>query len=251
VVVPASGNVTRNIGVSVLAFASVSGTLTIPSANANGKSVEIMLIPAQMDAASGGTAVTWTSGTTQAYTISNPSAGTYTVRAFIDMDDSKGPSVGDYVGYYGGTGVFPPSTSNVVVPASGTVSGVNITLSVYPAPDASVSGTITLPSGSPSGRHWIAIAGSSPGMSGVVAYSDNATWSGSGMTQSYTINDLVPGTYYIWFVIDMDGDDQPMTAGDLMGYYGGSGSNPPAAANVTVTAGQNRTGVNITAAGNP
>lgn len=249
VVVPASGAVTANINATVMVLASITGTLTIPAAGADGMMVFISLVSDDYTAGAQ-TMLLWTTGTTQTYSLTSPGAGTYILRVFVDMDGNMGPSTGDYVGYYGGSGVLPPAAVNLTVPASGTVPNVNVTLSAFPAASASISGIVTLPSGSPNGLHWMVCASTGPTMASVVAYTDDF-WAGTGMTQSYMIPGLVAGTYYVWFVIDMDGDDTPFTAGDLMGFHGGSGSNPPAAANVVLAAGQAKTGVDITQAGNP
>lgn len=73
-------------------------------------------------------------------------------------------------------------------------------------------------------------------------------WSGAGLTAPYTISNVPAGTFYIGAVV-LHGEG--IVPGDYLGYYGGSGLNPPAARNVTVNAGQAVTGINFTLATMP
>ena len=63
------------------------------------------------------------SGTKVTYSLGRVPAGTYFMVAGvrIESDSDSEPEVGDYLGYYGGSGIMPPEEANVIVPSSGSV----------------------------------------------------------------------------------------------------------------------------------
>ncbi len=247
IVVPETGSVTRpSMLLSKLSYATVSGTLTIPAAVAEGLQADIAFFnPAGEEC--GWTSVTWGAGTTATFTANTLPAGTYLMRVTIDMDGDYAIGDGDYVGWYGGSGLYPPASATLVVPASGELTGVNVALAAYPSATGSVSGTLTIPAGNADGRMYAAIVdtlgikGSFPGIITMGQY----LWSGSGLTATYTIPNVPAGTFYIGATVVMHDGGGPPTSGDYLGYYGGSGVNPPASRNVTVTAGQAVTGIDF------
>lgn len=102
--------------------ATISGILNLPGSVTN-KSYMVVI---DADNNPGNGFVTSTGGTangsTVNYFITNLSAGSYYVFAFIDVDSSGADlNIGDYWGYHNGGMGQPPSSPSVTVPASGTV----------------------------------------------------------------------------------------------------------------------------------
>jgi uncharacterized protein (DUF2141 family) len=146
--VPTTGTVNANmaafqyvlVGQDGTGATDVTGTLSLPQ-DLTGKtfyvavtgSVDGNMTPIATD-------VGVVSGTSATYTIRKVPAGTYYVFAIVydGTPGSSDPSAGDYIGFYGG--LPPPATPNLTVPASGTKSGIDITLSPY----SSGTGTLTL-----------------------------------------------------------------------------------------------------------
>jgi hypothetical protein len=101
---------------------TVEGTVTIPAA-ATG-AYWMVIVDDDTDFANGYIADddgTLSSGTTFDYTILNVPTGTYYIFGVVDVDNSMGMTDGDYLGFYGGTGVDPPASANATLPSSGTV----------------------------------------------------------------------------------------------------------------------------------
>ena len=105
--------------------------------------------------------------------------------------------------------------------------------------NGTLSGTITLPSDAEGKEYVIAIDKDLNGDNGF-SYS-KAGNCGAGITMSYNIADVEPGTYYVYAVVFVMGNSAAgPQAGDYVGMYGGSLSNPPSAPNVTINAGADK-----------
>lgn len=108
------------------AGATVDGTLTLPGAPADAPYV-VRLYEAAGDPAAVpvGEASGRTAGSnTVEYVVEDVPAGDFFLLGFVDVDGSGGTAStpGDYAGWYGHSGDGnPPSTANVSVPGSGTV----------------------------------------------------------------------------------------------------------------------------------
>jgi hypothetical protein len=111
---------------------TVNGTLTLP-ATADGKEW-FVLIDTDLSGDKYISLIEGTcgSGITENYSISNISAGTYYIYAFVRIVSAHGnpPENGDYGGIYGGTFNNLPNEPNAVIPSEGTVV-LNITLNEY------------------------------------------------------------------------------------------------------------------------
>ena len=99
-------------------------------------------------------------------------------------------------------------------------------------PNATVTGTLTLPADASGKEYFIIIDSDTDGDNGYV----NATIGtcGSGTTVDYSISNVPAGTYYVYAGVRIvsDHDSSPQN-GDYIGFYG-TGSDPPDEANAVV-----------------
>src|ERR1035437_8186477 len=138
------------------------------------------------------------------------------------------PRPGDYMGE-NGSAVWPNPGPVFNSPAS----GISIQMGVAPA---NLQGTITLPYAQPGKIIAIEMSGTTKGNGGG---SNNTFYDvlGSSTTYNYSTCVVIPGTYYLYGFVDVNNNSQIVNdmnnlstpAGDYLGYYGGSGVNPPAA----------------------
>ncbi|MCM8805189.1 MAG: cohesin domain-containing protein [Candidatus Omnitrophica bacterium] len=149
----------------------------------------------------------------------NPNAqGNYSFTDLAPGDYEITPSLNGYA--------FTPATRNVTV-SNANVTGQNFTGNAL----GSVSGTITY-LGTQTGTIHIGLFTSST-FTGQPAYGTTITSPGA-----YQIQNVAPGTYYAAAFMDVNGSGQWEQATEPSGTYSG---NP-----FTLSAGQNKTGVNIT-----
>lgn len=196
-----AGQVTTGINAAMLSNGAISGTVTDASTGTPiaGASAYVYDSSGSYPIAS---ATTNASGT---YTITGLSAGSYTVKFF---------ATGYASSTYAGT---------VSVSLGTTTSGINAALS----PDGAISGTVT-DAGGQTGLASVSVTAYNASGS----YVTSTTSSGDG---SYTLNDLVPGTYEVKFTPASDGNYLPQ-------YYHGE-STLASADPVTVTSGQTTTDI--------
>jgi hypothetical protein len=104
------------------------------------------------------------------------------------------------------------------------------------ATPGTVSGTLTYPAPA-DGKSWAVVADTDmDGDNGNVTYSLGTC--GTGNSCDYTISSVPPGKYYVYAVVRVvSGLDDAPQSGDYLGVYGGTFSNPPPSANVTVESG--------------
>lgn len=138
------------------------------------------------------------------------------------------PRPGDYFGQPG-TSAWPTLGPSFDAPAT----GVDIQLSVAPA---NLQGTITLPSAQPGKMIAIEVTSGTKGTGGKNSFTYYDVL-GSSATYNYSICAFLPDTYYIFGFVDVvnnshienDMNNTTTDAGNYLGYYGGSGVNPPGA----------------------
>jgi hypothetical protein len=222
-------------------FANVVGTMSMPAPSIG--NTYIVALDNNLDGGDGfinTTTSTVTTGPSQAYSLGVIPTGSYYLYALVYNSGGSGaPEDGDYYGFYGGTLASPPSSKNAVV-TPGDVT-LDITLQTWNESGvgtpggATVSGTLTgLPAGAVGRQYWVVIDNDFDGGNNVL-YSTTGTCSST--SQSYTIDNVAAGTYYVYAVVYVVGSgDGPPQDGDYVGIYGGSlsGGLPPSA-NVTVT----------------
>ncbi|MCK5573786.1 MAG: hypothetical protein KAJ12_13540 [Bacteroidetes bacterium] len=99
-----------------------------------------------------------------------------------------------------------------------------------------VSGTLTYPAPA-DGKAWAVVVDvDTDGDNGNVTYSQGTC--GTGNSCDYTISNVPPGNYFVYALVRVvSGSDDPPQSGDYLGMYGGTFSNPPLSANVTVQSG--------------
>lgn len=153
-------------------------------------------------------------------TTSPDSSGNY---SFTDLAPGTYTITPQLTGY-----AFTPTNIEVNV-TNANVTGQNFTGNAL----TTVSGTISY-SGTQQGATYIGLFTSS-NFSGAPAYSTQISSPGTG---AYTIENIAPGTYYAAAFMDVNGDQQWQQDTEPSGQYSG---NP-----FTLTAGQQKTGVNIT-----
>lgn len=97
-----------------------------------------------------------------------------------------------------------------------------------------VSGTFTYPAPQP-GKQYVVIADDDTnGGNGYVSVTIGICGSGNSVNYAFTVPD---GTYYLYALVDINGTgfvNGPVN-GDYLGFYGGSGYNPPGAPNAVVS----------------
>jgi uncharacterized protein (DUF2141 family) len=124
---------------------TVTGTLTLPT-DLTGKTFLVVVNDTSTSSSQPiATDVGTVTGTSATYTIHKVPAGTYYIIAIVynGTPGATGPTTGDYIGFFGG---FPPvAEPNVVVPASGTKSGVDISLIAFPTGGSGNTLTLTAP----------------------------------------------------------------------------------------------------------
>jgi len=156
------------------------------------------------------------------YSITAP-AGTYFVLA--GSSPSQGaPTFGDCVGSYNASYPAFPASANVTVIAGQTTSNVNISANTV---TNSIAGTVTLPASITvsNTNYLIAVSKTIPVFTDGQSFNDNntigetiSTVSG-GNTISYSLANLLPGSFYIEAYVDTDGSGT-VSAGDYAGYAG-------------------------------
>ncbi|HRU38576.1 MAG TPA: hypothetical protein P5511_01765, partial [Candidatus Goldiibacteriota bacterium] len=230
----------------------ISGIVTLPAAS-SGRNYFVI---ADTDMEGGNGYVNLTAGITSGgdnftYSLAVP-AGTYYVYCVVDENASGGePDNGDYIAVFGG--VFPSSVppypnAAVSCPAGGTFDMTASVLSLSPTPTITpyagtptatpvmceISGTITLPYAS-SGSNWAVLVDTD--------YDGDNGYIGIQLGVAGTVNEInysmqaPEGTYYLYAVVDADftGLAGGPTAGDFIGFYGGSPYfNPPATPNALI-----------------
>ncbi len=96
-----------------------------------------------------------------------------------------------------------------------------------------VNGTLTLPAAADGKSLFVAIDYDRNGDNGF-KYSVSGTC-GTETTESYSINNVAAGSYYIYAVVFVVGNtSQGPQSGDYLGFYGGTISNPPSSPNASV-----------------
>jgi len=97
---------------------------------------------------------------------------------------------------------------------------------------ATVTGTLTLPTEANGKEYIVAIDTDTEGSNGYIAATVGTC--GSGTTVNYSITNVPEGTYYLWAVVRINSAHDSQTAyGDFIGFYG-TGLNPPSSANAIV-----------------
>ncbi len=98
---------------------------------------------------------------------------------------------------------------------------------------ATVKGTLTLPAAANGKTFFVAIDDDRNGDNGF-KYSSSKTC-GTETTESYSINNVIAGNYYIYAVVFVVGNlSQGPQSGDYLGFYGGTITNPPNSPNATI-----------------
>lgn len=223
---------------------TISGTITIPSGQ-SGKglfvAVDMDLNPTN-DNSVGQYQVTLASESSLAYTINNVPAGTYYIYAGATNGDV--PLVGDAVGVYGTTYPSFPASSNAVVTGGSNLTA-NITMAVAAA---NMSGRVYMPSSVTIGRQWGVVLDydmdggndNSIGMTmGIISTSQNYF--------DYSMLLPLPGTYYVYAIVDSAEPYDLFTNGPSCDDYFGFYSMPMP---VYFSPSVNNTNINITTAPN-
>lgn len=201
---------------------NLSGNLTLPAA-ASGKTFQVIVFSSIADLISGGTTYNFSgvcgASTTIAYGPIAVPTGTYFVIGVVDNDNSgQAPTVGDYIGVYGTTYPTWPGAANVVI-ADATPVTANITLATA---NKNLSGTLTLPY-AVAGRTYVVILDSDTnGGNGHVTAEFGVC--GTSTSVSYSMLSPLPGTFYLYAIVDitgfLTGGGGPIS-GDYYGIYGG------------------------------
>lgn len=205
---------------TVVGEGSVSGTITIP-AGQSGKGLNVMvdvdLNPTNNNFV-GMYQVTLGSETSLAYTINNVPAGTYYIFAGATLNGP--PLAGDAAGVYGTAYPVFPSSPNAVVTSGGTLTA-NITMSVAAA---NLSGRVYMPAAVPAGRGWGVLVDydTDGGNDNHIAMAVGAI-STSQTYFDYSLPVALPGTYYVYAVVDSAEPADLFTNGpscnDYIGFY--------------------------------
>ena len=216
---------------------NVSGTLTLP-ASQQGKFYWVAVYIGQIGAWTATDIGICPSGTSVPFSLYVPAGSGYSIVALVN---ATGPDVlgnicgsdgpprpGDYMGQNGST-VWPTPGPSFSAPQS----GINIQMSTAPA---NLQGTITLPSPQPGKIIAIEVSSDTKGNgSGGNMQFTFYDVLGSSATYNYSVCAVFPGNYYVYGFVDVDNNSQigndiynsSTPAGDYLGYYGGSGVNPP------------------------
>jgi hypothetical protein len=130
-------------------YANVQGTFSIPSAVAAVPWIVVIdtnttPYDGYVDYQDGG----WGAGLVMNYYISDVPAGIYYIYALVDNDYNEDFSIGDYFGFYGGSGTNPPASANVTVPYSGTLTLNNFVLGNWSSGGGTTYYIETFPNGS-------------------------------------------------------------------------------------------------------
>jgi uncharacterized protein (DUF2141 family) len=117
--------------------ASISGTITLPAGDADGKmwAAFASLSPDLHSSPFFGMSspVTWSgTGKSASYTISGLFPGSYYVGVFVDMNANDTIDSGDYFGFSGGAGINPPASPNATITVGQALTGVNVTAGTLP-----------------------------------------------------------------------------------------------------------------------
>ncbi len=127
-----------------------------------------------------------------------------------------------------------PASTDTPVPATPTKTPYpTSTPNTTPGGD-NVSGTLYLPAPQPGKPYWVVADYDIDYPNGTVSVLRGICGSGTSITYAFTVPD---GTYYLYAGVDINGtnfENGPIN-GDYLGYYGGSGYNPPGFANAVVS----------------
>jgi hypothetical protein len=213
-----SGATSSGINAAMAVGGTITGTVTVPSGSASDVCVTAQTATSFADAPviNGATV---TSGT---YTLSRLPAGSYVV-GFGSCD----ASVNLAQQYWQDTAAAAQATP-VVVTAGGTTAGINATMAV----GGSISGTVTVPSGSAAGVCVSTDTPSGPQLATVVA--GNPAASGT-----YSLVGLVTGSYVVRF-------GPCSTDTNVLTQYWNGVTEASQATPVAVTTGANTGGINAT-----
>ena len=175
-------------------------------------------------------------GLTQTYGLDVPD-GDWNVICVVYMDGIRfeGPPLnGDQAGNHGALYPAWPSGTTVTISGGAPVTADITVVQVFD----NVSGTITMPQAQPGNEYAVFLdmdAFETDG--GEMAYVTGIC--GLNNKIEYSFLAAVPGNYFIYAVVDNTGDGlyndlnppdgSGVDAGDYLGFYGGSGINPPAA----------------------
>jgi hypothetical protein len=104
------------------------------------------------------------------------------------------------------------------------------------ATPGTVAGTLTYPAPADGKSYAVVVDTDMDGENGNVTYSVGTC--GAGNSCAYAMSNVPPGSYFVYAVVRVVSgmDDSPQT-GDYLGVHGGTFSNPPPSANVTVQSG--------------
>ncbi len=221
-------------GEDALGKSTVKGTITFPPSAASvpySVFIDTDINGANGNAASFKATIEHEHATSIDYSISDVPAGKYLIYCLVDNDHSGSPNIGDFLGFFGGTGYNPPATANCDVPSDGgTVTFDFGAAEVVSAPKATVNGTVTLAADATGKPYSVIIDADYNGGNGYLEIA-NGTVSGSSIP--YSITDVDAGVYYIYCLVDVDGSGAP-SENDYFGYYGGTGIAYPAAPNCVI-----------------
>jgi hypothetical protein len=222
--------------VSSPSTATVQGTITMP-ATAQGADYWVALQNADQ------VNVAWISGsipgtsTSVDYTMINAPTGSYYVWVLVDVNDDYLFDNGDFTGYYGGTGLYPPiGGPNLVVPSSGTVSDVDVDLTTLNK--ITISGTITFEDIGVTSAYGGTAAFTAGQWAAFEPYWGEDFYYSGQSTMGYSIDVQAGDALFISAFIDLDGDDEYDPSVDAGGGYPlGVGGAPGFIAYTTDTSG--------------
>ncbi len=207
-------------------YGAISGSLSLPAA-AEGKNYYIYVF-SQFDgfsSAEGSASGVCGADSAVPFYLGVP-AGSYYIAAFVDIDGSgASPSPGDLVGVYGALWPAWPADAGATVTGGGNINP-SITLV---AGAANTTGVITLYTDAPGSMLHVYMDLDTDITNGNNAATAACTLSLGPPSYEYNMLVLVPGNYYVYGWVDMDGSSGPLNSGDQLGYFGVCSCNPTAA----------------------
>jgi hypothetical protein len=210
-------------------LSTVSGTVKLPAADPAAREAGGgVTLRAESGSFMRGQRLTWVDDSTAtfAWGASIP-GGTYRLSVWVDTDRDGLVSSGDYA-----------AESDSISVASGATATPTLTLEKMDYAD--VAGTVTAPSVVAAGAYlWVFAVDLRRNR---VVAQRSALWQ-EGTSQGYCI--AVPGgSVAILALLDSDADGEA-SSGDYLGYYGGSGQDPPPLSNVRVSCCADVAGIDI------
>jgi uncharacterized protein (DUF2141 family) len=205
----------------------ISGTVTVPAGGsiAGTELAACFIVNGQcdLDSSNSRVKVLQGSGASVTYTFENLVAGDYLLAAVQDTNASSALDVGDFVGFYTGSGSKPVA---VRPPAQ----NIHITLGVYggSTSSAGISGKVFAPSGgNVSGTRVVACFISGGACVSSHANTQQVTVSGSGTSGTFSFPSLAAGQYTLVATKDLNANSQ-LDTGDYEGRYttGGTEASP-------------------------